>query len=117
MIELVRAGRNPEELAAEFEPPAQTIRNWVAQADADDGKPRRRPDERRARGAGAVCAGRTASCGSSARSWQKPRPGSLGRPTDARQVFEFVSGEPGRVSGASDVSSVSASPPAATTRG
>ena len=27
MIELVRAGRNPEELAREFEPSAQTIRN------------------------------------------------------------------------------------------
>jgi transposase len=33
MIELVRAGRTPEELAKEFEPSAQTIRNWVAQAD------------------------------------------------------------------------------------
>jgi transposase len=33
MIELVRAGRRPEELAKEFEPSAQAIRNWVAQAD------------------------------------------------------------------------------------
>jgi transposase len=33
MIELVRAGRTPEELAKEFEPAAQAIRNWVAQAD------------------------------------------------------------------------------------
>jgi len=32
MIELVRAGRTPEELAKEFEPSAQAIRNWVAQA-------------------------------------------------------------------------------------
>jgi transposase len=31
MVELVRAGRTPEELAAEFEPTAQSIRNWVAQ--------------------------------------------------------------------------------------
>lgn len=38
MIELVRAGRNPEELAREFEPTAQTIRNWVAQADRDEGR-------------------------------------------------------------------------------
>ena len=37
MIELVRAGRTPEELAKEFEPSAQTIRNWVAQADRDAG--------------------------------------------------------------------------------
>jgi transposase len=37
MVELVRAGRTPEELAEEFEPSAQTIRNWVAQADLDQG--------------------------------------------------------------------------------
>lgn len=37
MIELVRAGRYPEELSREFEPSAQAIRNWVAQADRDDG--------------------------------------------------------------------------------
>ena len=38
MIELVRAGRRPEELAKEFEPSAQAIRNWVAQADRDEGR-------------------------------------------------------------------------------
>ena len=38
MVELVRTGRNPEELAKEFEPTAQTIRNWVARADANGGK-------------------------------------------------------------------------------
>jgi transposase len=38
MVELVRAGRNPEELAREYEPSAQAIRNWVAQADRDQGK-------------------------------------------------------------------------------
>ena len=37
IIELVRAGRTPEELAREYEPTAQTILNWVAQADRDDG--------------------------------------------------------------------------------
>lgn len=37
MVELVRAGRNPEELAEEFEPSAQAIRNWVKQADLDQG--------------------------------------------------------------------------------
>ena len=36
-MELVRAGRTPEELAEKFEPTAQSIRNWVAQADRDDG--------------------------------------------------------------------------------
>jgi transposase len=38
MIELVRAGRSPESLAKEFEPSAQTIRNWVAQDDRDAGR-------------------------------------------------------------------------------
>jgi transposase len=38
MIELVRAGRSPEELAKEFEPSAQAIRNWVAQAARDEGR-------------------------------------------------------------------------------
>ena len=32
MIELVRAGRTPEELSREFEPSAQAIRNWVEQS-------------------------------------------------------------------------------------
>src|SRR5260370_33788875 len=38
MVELVRAGRKPEELAKEFDPSAQAIRNWVAQADRDEGR-------------------------------------------------------------------------------
>ena len=37
MIELVWAGRGPEELAKEFEPSAQAIRNWVAQARVGSG--------------------------------------------------------------------------------
>lgn len=38
MVELVRAGRTPEELADEFEPSANSIRNWVLQADLDEGR-------------------------------------------------------------------------------
>jgi transposase len=34
----VRAGRTPEELAAEFEPTAQSIRNWVAQSERNAGR-------------------------------------------------------------------------------
>jgi len=37
MIELVRSGRSPENLAKEFEPTAQAIRNWVEQAERDAG--------------------------------------------------------------------------------
>ncbi len=38
MVELVRAGRKPEELSREFEPSSQAIHNWVKQADLDEGK-------------------------------------------------------------------------------
>ena len=38
MVELVRSGRSPEELAREFEPSAQAIRNWVSQADRNEGR-------------------------------------------------------------------------------
>ncbi len=38
MVELVRSGRTPEELAGKFEPSAQAIRNWVCQADLDEGR-------------------------------------------------------------------------------
>src|SRR5207245_10010452 len=38
MIELVRAGRSPASLAKDFAPSAQTIANWVKQADLDEGK-------------------------------------------------------------------------------
>ena len=37
IVELVRAGRSPGSVAQEFEPSAQTIRNWVKQADLDEG--------------------------------------------------------------------------------
>lgn len=38
IVELVRVGRSPESLAREFEPTAQCIRNWVRQADRDEGR-------------------------------------------------------------------------------
>ncbi len=38
MIELVRGGCSPESLPREFEPAAETIRNWVRQADRDTGR-------------------------------------------------------------------------------
>ena len=37
MVELVRSGRTPEELSREFEPTAQSIWNWVRQAERDAG--------------------------------------------------------------------------------
>jgi transposase len=38
LVALVREGRKPEELARQFEPTGQAIRNWVAQADRDEGR-------------------------------------------------------------------------------
>ena len=38
IVERARAGRSIPELAAEFEPAAETIRNWIKQADLDDGR-------------------------------------------------------------------------------
>ena len=38
MVELVRTGRTAEELSREFECSAQAIRNWVRQADLDEGR-------------------------------------------------------------------------------
>lgn len=43
IIELVRAGRDPASLAREFEPSAQAIRNWVAQADRQEGRREAKP--------------------------------------------------------------------------
>ena len=43
MIELVRAGRDPTDLAREFEPSSQAIRNWVAQADREEGRRESKP--------------------------------------------------------------------------
>ena len=38
LVGLVREGRTPEALSKQFEPSAQAIRNWLAQADRDEGK-------------------------------------------------------------------------------
>jgi transposase len=38
MVDVVRAGRTPEDLAHEFEPTAQSIRNWMAQWDRNAGR-------------------------------------------------------------------------------
>lgn len=43
MVELVRAGRDPVDLAREFEPSAQAIRNWVAVADRQEGRRKAKP--------------------------------------------------------------------------
>ena len=43
MVDLVRAGRDPTDLAREFEPSRQTIQNWVAEADRGEGRREAKP--------------------------------------------------------------------------
>jgi transposase len=43
MVDLVRSGRDPSDLAREFEPSAQAIRNWVIQADGQDSGGAKKP--------------------------------------------------------------------------
>jgi transposase len=43
MVDLVRAGRTPEELAREYEPTVLSIRSWVAQANAAETKLKAKP--------------------------------------------------------------------------
>ena len=43
MIELFRAAHDPADLAREFEPSAQAIRSWVAQADRQEGRREAKP--------------------------------------------------------------------------
>ena len=38
IVDLVRSGRSAEAVAGEFEPSAATVRNWVRQADVDEGR-------------------------------------------------------------------------------
>jgi transposase len=42
MVDLVHAGRDPDDLAREFEPTGQSIRAWVAKASQQDGRQQER---------------------------------------------------------------------------
>ena len=44
LVEPVHAGRDPEDLAREFEPTAQSIRTRVTQADRAEGRREEKPD-------------------------------------------------------------------------
>ena len=97
MVELVQAGRSPEELAREFEPTAQSIRNWVAQAKRDTG-----------RGDGGLMTAEREELnrlrrenrqpGWSGKSSQRRRPGSLGRRTRSHRRVPLRERSPGDLS-------------------
>jgi len=38
MVELIRAGHDPDDFAQKFEPTSQSIRNWMARADKKEGR-------------------------------------------------------------------------------
>ena len=114
MVELVRSGRTPGDLAREFEPSAQAIRTWVAQADRDVGKRsdgprteeheeirRLRRENRRLREEREILAKATA--------W-------FARETGPREVYRFMSANQARFRIAT-MTRCSVSPRAGTTRG
>src|ERR1700734_1090071 len=94
MVDLVRSGRTPEELAREFEPTAQSISTWVKQAGRDAGKRVDGPSGRNWRPFGV----RTIACVRSATSWQRRQPGSRGRARRARTGLPVHQRAPGLVS-------------------
>ena len=102
MVELVRAGRTPEELAEEFEPSAQAIRNWVKQAELDQGV-RKDGLTTEDRAELQRLAGRTSNSSSSMRSQKEPRPGLLGRADQFPIGIRVREGEPSHLSGPTDV--------------
>ena len=78
MVELVRAGRDPVDLAREFEPTAQSICHRVALADRQEGR-----REEKSPGLAAAerdelfgCVARTSNCAWSATSSLERQPGS-----------------------------------------
>ena len=103
MVELVRAGRSPDELAKEFEPTAQSIRNWVAQAERDAGRrldgltSEERQELTRLRRENRVLREERA------RYCQKPRPGSRRRPVRCRHGVRIRERESGHVQDCDDV--------------
>ena len=107
MVELVRAGRDPADLAREFEPSAQAIRNWVVQADRQEGRREVKPvadalgtQEReawRARRHGPDYGAKCVSSGWSVTFSQNPRPGSPARPARCRPGLPVHEREPGRL--------------------
>ena len=96
MVDLARSGRDPDDLAREFEPTAQWIRNWIVQADKKKGRrkealPGLVPlNAMSCLGSG----GRTGSSVWSATSSQ-PRPGLPGRAARCRRALPVHEREPG----------------------
>ena len=109
IVDLVRSGRSIEELAKEFEPSSGAIRNWVKQADLDEGRRsdgltteerdelrQLRRENKRLRMEQEIL--------------KKPLPGLLGRATRSRSGVRVREDESGRLSGSVDVPRVGTLP-------
>ena len=105
-VDLVRAGRSPEDLSREFEPTAQSISNWVVQSDRQEGERPRSEGAGRRKAKGwpwpsvtgwPGCGARTSSSGWSATSSLELRPGSRGRPEPCRPGLPVHGREPGHL--------------------
>lgn len=94
----VRPGRTPAELAEEIEPAETAIRNWVRQADReegrkDDGAPTDEQEElKRLRRENQQLHLEAEIL------QERLQPGSLGRPTACRRSLRVPGGVPGRIS-------------------
>ena len=104
MVDLVRAGRDPADLAREFEPTAQSISHWVAQADRQGGR-------REEKGGGLTAAERNELARLRRENKQlrlerdilsQPLPGSHARPARSRPGLRVHERAPGGVSGYRD---------------
>ena len=117
MVRLVRAGRTPGELSREFEPSDQTIRNWVNQADVDEGRREglttaERDELRRLCRQSAGSWGRRKSILAKAAAWLAEKS------SDRRPGGVWVrESQPGQLSGAAHVRALGCARPAAITRG
>ena len=79
MVELVQSGRTPGDLAREFEPSPRRYETGSRRLIATRASaPTACAPKNMRRFVG--CAGRTGGCAKNAKFWQKPRPGSRGRP-------------------------------------
>ena len=91
LIALVAQGRTPEQLAREYEPTAQTIRNWVNEAQkqqpASELEKDRLIKEQKQR---------TRGFERSVRSWEKRRPGSRWRAHQPARRVQIRERAPGR---------------------
>jgi transposase-like protein len=104
MVEPVPAGRSREGLSGEFEPTAQSIRNWAAQSARDSGRGDGGLTRAEREELNRLRRERIASSGLSGRFSQSRPPGSLERRTRSQRRVPVRERSPGRLSDRQHVS-------------